>query len=57
MDRDKYDKTPKTMNANGTPVKAPPPTKEKFEDLENGQKTSLLLAIVFLCGAVILKSL
>ena len=57
MDRDKYDKTPKTMNADGTPVPVPPPVQETFQNFENGQKISLLLAVVFLCGAVIVKSL
>lgn len=54
MDRDKYDKTPKTMKPDGTPIPPPPPVKEDFE---GGQKASLLLAVVFLCGAMILKSL
>jgi hypothetical protein len=54
MDRGEYDKTPKTMKPDGTPIPPPPPVEEDFQ---NGQKASLLLAVVFLCSAMILKSL
>jgi len=40
-----FNSTPKTQNPDGTP--ATPKTKEGFED---GKKSSLVLAIVFLCG-------
>ena len=46
VDRATFDGTPKTMKPDGTPAT---PVKEGFES--NAKKSSLVLAIVFLCGA------
>ena len=48
-----WDKVPKIYNRDGTPAKKT----EGFEDLKGGQKISMLLAVVFLCGALIVRSL
>ena len=50
ISKEEWDKTPKVFNRDGTPVKT-----EGFQD--SGQKASLLLAVVFLCGALVLRSM
>jgi hypothetical protein len=54
LSKAEWDKTPKIFNRNGTPAKK---QKDGFEDLNKGHKISMLLAVVFLCGAVIVRYL
>jgi hypothetical protein len=50
IDRGEFDETPKTQNPDGTNVSPPPP--EDFTDYSDSKKSSFVLAIVFLCGAL-----
>ena len=52
LSADEYKNTPKTMTLDGTPI--PKPTSIVDEGFENGQKTSMILAVVFLCAAAAL---
>lgn len=55
---DVYKNTPKTMKPDGTPNKTKEEeafSNEVIEGFENGQKMSVLLAVLFLCGAAALS--
>jgi len=54
LSKEEWDKVPKVYNRDGTDAKQ---QKDGFEDLKGGQKASLLLAVVFLCGSVIVRYL
>jgi hypothetical protein len=52
ISKDEWDATPKTHNLDGTP-KVLPPVTESFVNQSEAQKISLLLGVVFLCGAMV----
>jgi len=55
ISRKEWEDTPKTVNLDGTPKVLPPVTEEEgFLDQTEGRKISLLLGIVFLCGAMVI---
>jgi hypothetical protein len=47
VDQKTFNSTPKTQNPDGTPA----PPKATTEGFQNSRKSSLVLALVFLCGA------